>query len=447
MTPTEPVLTVTQLTKSIKTLLEGEFRFVRISGEISNLKTPFSGHSYFSLKDPHSQVRAVLFKNQQRYLNHNLTDGQEVICFGRISVYEPRGDYQLIVDTVEQCGTGNLQVEFEKLKRKLAQQGLFSSEYKKQIPPYPEKIIIISSPTGAALRDFLKIAATKKSPIHIQILPVRVQGKEAAPEITEAIRCANSIDGVDIIILCRGGGSVEDLWAFNDEQVARAIFDSHIPIVTGIGHEIDFTIADFCADLRCPTPTGAATELIADVTDLKAHLHTLRRRIKFNLQQKIGSLEKTVLNNIRLLSDLDRMFENLELRLHLGKTYILQAFADNLASREKQLSRQTQKLQYNAPLAKLELQEQKLRLLTTQLVNRMQVRLKNGESDLANLAAILNGVSPLATLARGYSIVSRLQNGENGEVITRSAAVSRGDELGILLHKGSLECRVIRVKP
>ena len=446
ITQTESVLTVTQLTKSIKTLLEGQFRFVRISGEISNLKTPFSGHSYFSLKDSHSQVRAVLFKNQQRYLNLTPADGQQVICFGRISVYEPRGDYQLIVDTVEQYGTGNLQIEFEKLKRKLAQQGLFSSEYKKQIPPYPEKIIVISSPTGAALRDFLKIAATMGTRLHIQILPVRVQGKEAAPEIAGAIRCANTLNGVDIIVLCRGGGSIEDLWAFNDEQVARAIFDSEIPIVTGIGHEIDFTIADFCADLRSPTPTGAATQIIPDVTVLKAHLDALQNRIGFSLRNKIDNLERAVRNNIRLLRDLDRIFENLELRLNLGKTFLFQAFANNLTSREKQLGRQTQKLQYNAPLAKLVLQDQELRLLVSQLVNRMQTKLTTGESDLANLAAILNSVSPLATLARGYSIVTRLPVGKNREVVTKSAGIAGGDELGILLHEGSLECTVTRVK-
>ena len=443
----ESILTVTQLTKSIKTLLEGEFRFIKISGEISNLKTPFSGHSYFSLKDSQSQIRAVLFKNQKRYLSHTLADGQQVICFGRISVYEPRGDYQLIIDTVEQCGTGNLQMEFEKLKQKLSQQGLFSDKYKKEIPPYPEKIVVISSPTSAALRDFLKIAATRETSLHIQILPVRVQGSEAAPEIARAVHCANSIDNVDIIVLCRGGGSIEDLWAFNDEQVARAIFDSQIPVVTGIGHEIDFTIADFCADLRSPTPTGAATQIIPDAGALKSHLETLKRRLSFFLHHKINSFEKVLHHNIRLISDLDRVFENLELRLNLGKTYLLQAAAKNLTARETQLNRQLQKLQYNAPLTKLVFQQQRLNLLSDRLINRMQSRFNNKESDISGLAALLNSVSPLATLARGYSIVTRRSAGKKGAVVTRSATIAQGEELGILLHEGSLDCTVTRVKP
>ncbi len=449
-TQIDPILTVTQLTRSIKTLLEGEYRFIRISGEVSNLKTPFSGHSYFSLKDSHSQIRAVLFKNQKRYLSHTLSDGQQVICFGRISVYEPRGEYQIIVDTVEQYGKGNLQIEFEKLKRKLSDEGIFSEAYKKQIPPYPAKIVIISSPTGAALRDFLKIAATMESHVHIQILPVRVQGREAGSEIVKAIQLANRMNNVDILVLCRGGGSIEDLWAFNEESVARAIFDSIIPVVTGIGHEIDFTIADFCADFRCPTPTGVATQILPDVSAISAHLELLKKRITLHLQHKINYLENIVRNNIRILSDLDRIFENLELRLNLGKTYLFQAIGNGLSGKEMRFHDQVQKLESNAPLAKLELQEQQLKLLFTQLVNRIQTRLKDKESNLGNVAIALNSVSPLATLARGYSIVTRLtstSSGKPGKVVTRTADTVQGDNLGILLHRGSLECTVTKVKP
>jgi len=449
-TQIDPILTVTQLTRSIKTLLEGEYRFIRISGEVSNLKTPFSGHSYFSLKDSHSQIRAVLFKNQKRYLSHTLSDGQQVICFGRISVYEPRGEYQIIVDTVEQYGKGNLQIEFEKLKRKLSDEGIFSEAYKKQIPPYPAKIVIISSPTGAALRDFLKIAATMESHVHIQILPVRVQGREAGSEIVKAIQLANRMNNVDILVLCRGGGSIEDLWAFNEESVARAIFDSIIPVVTGIGHEIDFTIADFCADFRCPTPTGVATQILPDVSAISAHLELLKKRITLHLQHNINYLENIVRNNIRILSDLDRIFENLELRLNLGKTYLFQAIGNGLSGKEMRFHDQVQKLESNAPLAKLELQEQQLKLLFTQLVNRIQTRLKDKESNLGNVAIALNSVSPLATLARGYSIVTRLtstSSGKPGKVVTRTADTVQGDNLGILLHRGSLECTVTKVKP
>ena len=440
------VFTVTQLTKSIKTILEGEYRFIRISGEISNLKTPYSGHSYFSLKDASSQIRAVLFKNQKRFLNVNLSDGQQVICFGRISVYEPRGEYQLIIDTVEQFGTGNLQLEFEKLKQRLSGEGLFADEYNLKIPAFPGRVAIISSPTGAALQDFLKIAASRESHVHFQILPVRVQGEEAAPEISRAIRLANNLENIDVIVLCRGGGSLEDLWAFNEEQVARAIFDSTIPIITGVGHEIDFTIADFCADLRCPTPTAAATTLLPDLPIMKAHLGELQRRMTATIHRKIHYLEDILRNNIRLLRDLDKMFENLELRLNLGKTYLFQAVGSVLSDSENQFHRLVQRLESNAPLTKLTIKEQKLKLLFTQLVNNMQNQLKRKEHNLANEAIVLNSVSPLATLARGYSIVTGLTpEGKPKKVLTRAVDSAEGDNLGILLHKGSLECTVTKV--
>jgi len=443
---TQPVLTVTQLTRSIKTILEGEYRFIRISGEISNLRTPYSGHSYFSLKDANSQIRAVLFKNQKRFLNVDLSDGQQVICFGRISVYEPRGEYQIIIDTVDQYGTGNLQLEFEKLKQRLSGEGLFAEEYKKQIPSYPARVVIISSPTGAALQDFLKISSSRESNVHFQILPVRVQGEEAASEIAGAIQLANSLESIDAIVLCRGGGSIEDLWAFNEELVARAIFASKIPVITGIGHEIDFTIADFCADLRCPTPTAVAATIIADMPLLKAHLEELDRRLLTAVQRKITYLGDKLRNNIRLLRDLDRMFENLELRLNLGKTYLFQAVASILSGNENHFKHLVQKLESNAPLAKLTIKEQKLKLLFNQFVNNMQNHLKKKEYDLANEAIVLNSVSPLATLARGYSVVSSLDpQGKPGKVLTCASDSIAGDNLGILLHKGSLECTVTKV--
>jgi exodeoxyribonuclease VII large subunit len=446
-TQTQSVLTITQLTRSIKILLEGEYKFIRVRGEISNLKTPFSGHSYFSLKDAQSQIRAVLFKNQKRYLNCRLADGQQVICFGRISVYEPRGEYQFIVDTVEQYGIGNLQREFEKLKENLSNEGLFSEKYKKKIPPHPEKIALISSPTGAALKDFLKIAFTRESPVHFQILPVKVQGKMASTEIAQAIKQANRLNGVEIIVLCRGGGSIEDLWAFNEEEVARAIFDSAIPIVTGIGHEVDFTIADFCADFRCPTPTGAATKILPDIPAVRNHLAGLKKRVVYFLEHKISKLELKTRNNIRLLSDLDRMFENMDLRLNLSKIYLHQEIGNNLSYKETHFRYLLQKLESHAPLAKLELREHKLKLLVSKLINQIQTHLNNKESEFTNATAVLNSVSPLATLARGYSIVTKY-NAFSGrkEIVCNGSSVVKADNLEILLHKGTVQCTVTGVQ-
>jgi len=442
----QSILTITQLTRSIKNLLEGEYRFIRVIGEISNLKIPFSGHSYFSLKDAQSQVRAVLFKNQKRYLNYKLSDGQQVICFGRISVYEPRGEYQFIIDTIEQSGIGNLQREFDKLKEKLSSEGLFAEKHKKRLPPHPGKIAIISSPTGAALRDFLKIADIRESPVHFQILPVKVQGTAAANEISRAISLANQLDDVDIIVLCRGGGSIEDLWAFNEEMVARTIFNSKVPVVTGIGHEVDFTIADFCADFRCPTPTGAATAILPDVTAVKNQLSALTRRIVLFLKHKINTLDANLRNNMRLLTDLDKMFENMELRLNLSKTYLHQEIRHNLSYKEIRFHNLLQKLEVQSPLAKLELREQKLELLLSRLIYQIQTRLNEKEAEFTHATAVLNSVSPLATLARGYSIVTKLNTlNQKKEIISNASDTTKGDNLEILLHRGVIQCTVSKV--
>ncbi|RPH38632.1 MAG: exodeoxyribonuclease VII large subunit, partial [Desulfobulbaceae bacterium] len=268
----QEILTVSQATQSIKYLLEDSFRFIHVRGEISNLKIPYSGHQYFILKDSSAQLRAVLFKTQERYLSRPLADGQQVLCHGRISVYEQRGEYQLIIDIVENLGSGELQIKFEKLKKKLADEGLFAGSRKKPLPPFPEKIILLTSPSGAAVHDFLTVWHNRRSSVAIQILPVRVQGKGAGEEIAAALDLANNKLTADMIVLCRGGGSIEDLWAFNEECVARAIARSAIPVVTGIGHEIDFTIADFCADLRAPTPTGAAERIIPDTLLLRRQI-------------------------------------------------------------------------------------------------------------------------------------------------------------------------------
>jgi len=443
---TDSVLTITQLTRSIKTLLESEYKFIWIIGEISNLRTPFSGHSYFSLKDSQSQIRAVLFKNQKRYLNYSLTDGQQVICFGRLSVYEPRGEYQFIVDTIEQYGVGNLQREFEKLKKKLSNEGLFSEKYKKKLPPYPGKIVIITSPTGAALRDFLKIATLKESTVHFQILPVKVQGKTAASEIATAINFANTLDDVEIIVLCRGGGSIEDLWAFNEELVARTIFNSTVPIVTGIGHEIDFTIADFCADFRCPTPTGAATKILPDIAAIRNQLAVIKRRIILFLNHKIKQLENKLQNSTRLLSDFDKIFENMDLRLSLSKTYFFQEIENNMVHKERQFHHLQQRLESHAPLVKVTLREQKLKLLLSRITHRMQTYLNNRESEFTHATAVLSSVSPLATLARGYSIVTKLNStNQNKEIISNASQTTTGDNLEILLHKGIIQCTVTKV--
>ena len=436
------VLTVSQLTRAIKTLLESDFRFVRISGEISNFKMVYSGHSYFTLKDSAAQIRAVLFKQQKRFVELALQDGQHVVCFGRIAVYEPRGEYQLIVDSVELFGTGRLQQEFEQLKLRLAEKGYFDTETKKELPPYPSRIVVISSPTGAAIHDFLKIVSIRRSPVHIQILPVKVQGQEAAGEIVRAIRTANCLDAVDIIVLCRGGGSLEDLWAFNEEMVAEAIHHSAVPIVTGIGHEVDFTIADFCADFRCPTPTGVAEKLIPDTHALRQHLAALQAGLRNRMERKMSFYDQRLRHSVRMLGNMKNIFKDSALRLQLSKSYLYQAVGKNLHRREERLATCIRRLQAQAPSRCIELQEKHLQFLVAQLHNHIARILERKQMALARQATLLNSVSPLATLSRGYSIVRKFNADGSYQVITRAADIAVGEELNILLHEGQLACIV-----
>lgn len=439
----ETLLTVSQLTRSIKTILEGNYRFVKLTGEISNLKTPYSGHSYFTLKDDSAQIRAVLFKQQKRFVELVLQDGQQVICFGRVTVYEPRGEYQVILDSVELSGTGQLQIEFERLKRKLSEMGYFNADKKKSVPPYPRKIVVITSPTGAAVQDFLKIVEKRQFPVHIQILPVRVQGNEAAIEIAEAIETANSLPDIDIIVLCRGGGSLEDMWAFNEEVVASAIYRSEVVVVTGIGHEVDFTIADLCCDYRFPTPTAVAESIIPDTAGITRridfHVHTLTSLI----ERKIEGLSRQLRQNIRLLGNLEDVFSSAGYRLQLSKSYMFQAMEKNITARERRLQLCTGRLQAQAPTTRVALQEKHIQILKNALCSQLERIIQRKQELLARQAAWLNGVSPLATLGRGYSIVRKFDPTEGGyQVITDSATTKKGEELNILLHKGEIDCVV-----
>lgn len=438
------ILTVTQLTRAIKDNLESDFRFVRISGEISNLKTPYSGHSYFTLKDSNAQIRGVLFKQQKRFVSLDLKDGQEVVCFGRVTVYEPRGDYQLILDSVELFGKGKLQREFEELKEKLSAKGYFDPEIKKEVPPYPKKIAVISSATGAALQDFLKIVRMRNAPLHIQIIPSLVQGKDAPADLVRAIKLAARQVDIDVIVLCRGGGSLEDLWAFNDEAVADAIHSCTIPIVTGIGHEIDFTITDFCADLRAPTPTAAAEALTADSASILAHVIGLNRRLFRSIQQRLAKEETRLNHSLKLLGSFSSHLERGEHRLKMSTSYLISAMGEKLTLLEARLQMSTARLQAQAPVAKIRLQESHVSNLKRRLSAAIEATLARKRMELGAQAALLNSVSPLATLARGYSIVRKQDyKGRPSKVITDSGSVSKGDAISVLLHKGEMDCVVV----
>lgn len=440
----QSILTVSEVTSSIKKILEHEYRFVRICGEISNLRTPFSGHSYFTLKDDNAQIRGVLFKQQKRFIELTPQNGQEVICFGRITVYDARGEYQLIIDSIELEGTGRLQLAFDALKKKLQQRGYFRAEIKKELPFLPRKIVVVTSPTGAAIQDFLKIDSMRKSATDIQIYPVKVQGEQAATEISQALYQINSyVDDVDAIVLCRGGGSLEDLWAFNEEPVAKAIYESDIPVITGIGHEIDFTIADFCADYRSPTPTAAAEKIIPDSELLLEKISMLSSTLFRRMHRLHLDMERRLKTSCQSLARVKNHFKNEDFRLQMSKSYILQAMENNLREKQQRLASATNRLETQAPSGQIALQSHQLRFLTEQLKERMQRILEQKEATFIQQSKVLNSVSPLATLERGYSIV-RLYNREDNsfKVVTDSKKAKSGDTLSILLHKGEINCVV-----
>lgn len=445
--PTPRILTVTELTRSIRGILETELPFVVVSGEISNLRQPYSGHLYFTLKDDSSQLKAVLFKQQQKYLRELPEDGQQIICRGRISVYEPRGEYQLIIDYLERLGTGELQIAFENLKQKLFAEGLFDQDQKKKVPAFPSRIALVTSPTGAAVFDFLKVALHRFPSQPIEIFPVRVQGKEAAPEICAALATLNQRKQSDVIVLCRGGGSIEDLWPFNEESVARAIYASDIPVVSAIGHEIDFTIADFVADLRTPTPTAAAEAIVPDRQMLREHVHRLKLLLAKTISQTIR--EKRHLINIqqRMLGDPRSLIaHNL---LHLDNVYssFVHIYRRHLSGLAMELGVLSGKLHTFSPVQQLNYKLQLTSELTRRLQSLMQQHLDQKRNRLTVATTLLEAISPLGVLARGYAVVrSGNKEKQPGELIRSIRQVTIGKDLEVILQEGKLGCEVTEIK-
>lgn len=431
--------TVSELTGSIRGLLETSFPFVTVLGEISNLRQAASGHLYFSLKDSQAQIRAVMFRQQGRYLTRTPADGQEVVCRGRVSVYEPRGEYQLVVDYLESRGAGELQIAFELLKKRLEDEGLFAASAKKPLPFLPKRIALITSPAGAAVFDFLRMAAARFPSVPVEIHPVRVQGPGAAQEIVQSLAAANTRRTADVIVLCRGGGSLEDLWPFNDEKVARAIYASDLPVVVAVGHEVDFTIADFVADVRASTPTAAAEAALPSRHELRARTVELERRLVGGLQRKVGVFRYRVQTHRRLLGDPSFLLTHHRLLLDHRCQAFLHVVAGRLKSRQDRIARLYDHLRRHSPLQLLRYQQQ----LRTELAGRLQAamawNLERRQLAFTRAASLLDAVSPLAVLARGYAIARTLPE---RQVVRAAAQVRTGDELEVIVQKGWIRCRV-----
>jgi len=441
----QELYSVSSLTKELKNMVENEFRFIQVQGEISNMRRPYSGHAYFTLKDQHAQLKSVLFKGSTRYLEKPVADGQLVICHGRISIYEPRGDYQLIVDSVDFKGAGTLQQRFEKLKMELAAEGLFDAQRKKEIIPFPAEIVLVTSPGGAAVHDFLKIWRAKKYPINIKIFPVRVQGDSAAGEIIHALTTINrELPQTDVIVLARGGGSLEDLQPFNEEILARAIVRSKLPILSAVGHEVDFTISDFCADVRAATPTAAAEILVADATFLCKRIKQIQSHLIKEISSTIADFQYIVDQNRRLLGDMELFFTNATLRLDHLSLSLQNILITRLAGYQGQCDILSNRLLNNSPVARLAMQEQRLTFTAERLSLLFFKILHDKEAEFSKQAGLLDAVSPLATLSRGYGIGSKIDRKTRKKILLReSNQVREGDLVELRLYKGKILCDVV----
>ena len=437
------VLTVTELTRQVQDALEATFDQLWVEGEISNLRRPASGHLYFTLKDEESQVRAVLFRPVARALKFDLEDGMHILCRARMNVYRPRGEYQLILDYAEPKGAGALQIAFEQLKARLQAEGLFDPAHKKPVPFLPSRIGVVTSPSGAVIRDILNITKRRFPSVGILIAPVRVQGAEAPAEIVEAIQHLNEIPGIDVIIVARGGGSLEDLMAFNSEGVARAIFASRIPVISAVGHEIDFTIADFVADLRAPTPSAAAELVVPRRGDLVQQVRTLSARaahagerfLKIR-RERLEKLAERVRDPRRQLTDLrlglDERFNNLEA-----------AIARRVrADRERLLHFETH-LQYLSPAVRLANFTFVLDNMRKGMVTGIFRQVETLRARLAGHTTLLDSLSPLSVLARGYAVVRTVPE---GRVIRDSKDLATGDPVGINVAKGRFNAVVTTIE-
>jgi exodeoxyribonuclease VII large subunit len=437
--PGKIILSVSELTEKIKILLEESYPFIWIQGEISNFKIPASGHFYFTLKDSAAQIGAVMFRGQNRKLTFLPEDGMNVTGFGRLSVFSPRGAYQIILEHLEPSGIGALQAAFEQMKEKLAAEGLFDPVHKKPLPSLPQKIALITSPTGAVVHDMIRVMGRRFPNLHIEIVPASVQGERAAAEIVAALRLINERGDADLAVLARGGGSIEDLWPFNSEQMARAIFSSDVPVVSAVGHETDYTIADFVADRRAPTPSAASemvvpvkAELLERQSQLTKRLAAALSRLTGERRRRLRQLFDRLIHPRRRIDDLRLRLDELNERMQLAATRTMQLERERTDHRR-------QRLYASSPRVLLHTRKLHLTRIYDRLRSAFTAELNSRKARWQSLNSQLSVMNPAAVLERGYSITRRKTD---RSIIRDSAAVEMGEMLEIMLAKGGISCRV-----
>ena len=431
------ILSISELNKTVKGLLETEFSFIYVEGEISNFSRPSSGHWYFTLKDEKAQIRCAMFRNQNRSVPFEPKNGQQVVLYGKITLYEGRGDFQIITSSLELSGDGELRRSFERLKASLQKDGFFDQQKKKAIPKFPKKIAVITSPSGAAIKDIFSVVYRRFPALGMTVIPTQVQGEEAVPQIVNAIKTANKQNSsYDLILLSRGGGSLEDLWAFNTEPVAKAIFSSSIPVVSAVGHESDFTISDFVADLRAPTPSSAAEQITPDAEMLKndiletsdRFIRAARRAID-SCQNELSHLIRRIRHPNSRLNEFAQRLDELERRMLSQVSNLIRIKHSKLAERKIQ-----------SPIQKILQINDRVKQLSRIMTQSHATLIKNRQASLNEKSSQLEALSPLATLKRGYAIVSEEVS---GKIVRNSDEITEGEKLGIRLSNGALTAEVV----
>ena len=436
---TQEIISVSEINRRAKSILEENFPFVWIQGEVSNFFSAASGHWYFSLKDESSEIRCAMFANKSHRITFEPKDGDHLVLNGTLSIFEGRGQYQIIVEHIELAGEGALLKAFEELKKKLLTEGLFDDSLKKKLPSYPRSIAVVTSPDGAVIQDIINVLSRRSPYFNLIVVPTLVQGEKAAPLICEALNKASDLENIDLIILARGGGSIEDLWAFNNEEVARAIVNCPIPLVSAVGHETDFTISDFVADIRAPTPSIAAEIISQPYSELKETLEGYQGYLLKSVESQFDSQRTHITNLIKRIRHPGDKLREIGQRVDYLETALIQEMHQKVSFKKNQLNLTQLSLQQNSPQNKVKEAKVYLQNASKDLLKAFQLKIERKRKLLGELVATIEAVSPLSVLARGYSIIS---TEPEGKILSSSNQVKIGQTISAVLNKGSIKAEV-----
>ena len=436
---TQEIISVSEINRRAKSILEENFPFVWIQGEVSNFFSAASGHWYFSLKDESSEIRCAMFANKSHRITFEPKDGDHLVLNGTLSIFEGRGQYQIIVEHIELAGEGALLKAFEELKKKLLTEGLFDDSLKKKLPSYPRGIAVVTSPDGAVIQDIINVLSRRSPFFDLTVVPTLVQGEKAAPLICEALNKASNLENIDLIILARGGGSIEDLWAFNNEEVARAIVNCPIPLVSAVGHETDFTISDFVADIRAPTPSIAAEIISQPYSELKETLEGYQSYLLKSFESQFDSQRTRITNLIKRIRHPGDKLREIGQKVDYLETALIQEMHQKVSFKKNQLNITQLSLQQNSPQNKVKEAKVYLQNASKDLLKAFNLKIERKRKLLGELVATIEAVSPLSVLARGYSIIS---TEPEGKILSSSNQVKIGQTISAVLNKGSIKAEV-----